>query len=599
MNEQNKKEILFTDMKSVFMPKENLSNLGEKGKWRIVEYKAMTFSGSMLVALEGANPDNISFRPGLKGWYKVYLLILATIGCGIYIKMKSDISYDYILPSYQTMSAMSIEEFYWRCGEMSDEEIELTVKKATQGQFPFLAGIRFVPMTEEEISAYEYEKERKDTKTVYASNDVHNLLYMSNIESEDDYIAMVEPLKDSDVEWFSFEDMRRIGGGKYAVSCDDFAFLRNGDKNVGKQLTKFDISSVTKKICDTTRKFGMKSCISYRMGMWGIGFPYNKSYFDNEFNKNNPQFRCVTRDGAPITYMSYAFLEVRKYMIDMILEGAKSGSDAVCLITHRAPAFVLYEKPVADLYYERYGELPYALPLDDSRLNKIHCEIMTGFFRELRDALDAALGRNKTEIHLRGQFSLHDHRAVGFDCDELAKQGLVNAFITYPHRQYEILDPSIWEDENRTKIDLKKYTDSVYKETSIVRNRCDFNYIDPYKDSHENLVGPKSQEERVKEWNAFSEKYNVPVYIDIMPRVMSNDEWKRRISELYGMGATRIAMWDTSERMKVRPFWNCTRTTGHKENIDKVSMFEEGYNIYHLMENDGNPVGRYCPLWGG
>ena len=80
---------------------------------------------------------------------------------------------------------------------------------------------------------------------------------------------------------------------------------------------------------------------------------------------------------------------------------------------------------------------------------------------------------------------------------------------------------------------------------------------------------------------------------------MSNEEWKRRISELYGMGATRIAMWDTSERMKVGPYWNCIRTTGHKEDIDKVSMFEEGNNIYHLIESDGNPVGRYCPLWGG
>ena len=599
MKKQDRTEQLFTDMKSVFMPRKNLSALGEKGKWRIVEYKAMKFSGSMLVALLDANPDNISFHPGLSGWYKIYLLVLATNGCAIHIKMKSDISYDFIAPSFQTVYAKTIEEFYWRCGQMENEEIELTVKKATQGQYPFLAGIRFIPMTEEDVLVYKKEQNRRETKNVYASNDVHNLLYASNIEKEEDFLSIVEPLKDSDVEWFSFEDIRHISEGKCPISSDDFAHFRNGDKHVEKQYVRYDFSSIYKKLCDTTRKLGMKSCVSYRMGMWSISFPFNKKYLDNGFADNNPQFRCVTRDGAPITFMSYAFPEVRKYMINMILEGAKSGSDAVCLIAHRAPAFILYEKPVADLFFERYGELPYMLPLDNPRLNKIHCEIMTGFFQELRDALDAASGKNKTKIHLRGQFSLHDHRAVGLDCDELAKRKLVNAFITYPHRQYETLDPSIWEDETRTRIDPVKFTESVYNETSFVSNKCDFNFLDPYKDSHDNLIGPKSQKERVEEWNAFSEKYNVPVYIDIMPRVMSNEEWKRRTDELYGYGATRIAMWDTSERVKNRPFWNCIRTTGHKEDTNKTSMFEEGYKVYHLMESDGIPVGRYCPMWGG
>ncbi|HPJ76776.1 MAG TPA: hypothetical protein PLS36_08055 [Clostridia bacterium] len=41
MKKQDRTEQLFTDMKSVFMPRKNLSALGEKGKWRIVEYKAM------------------------------------------------------------------------------------------------------------------------------------------------------------------------------------------------------------------------------------------------------------------------------------------------------------------------------------------------------------------------------------------------------------------------------------------------------------------------------------------------------------------------------------------------------------------------------
>jgi hypothetical protein len=601
MKDDHKKplEQLYTDMKKVFTPCGSLSTVGEKNKWRIVEYKAMTFSGSLLTALDGACPEDITFNPGLSGWYKVYLLVLATKGCTVYIKMRSDKSYDCVAPSYQTMSAMSIEEFYWRCGEMNNEEIRLTVSKATEGQYPFLAGIRFVPMTEEEISAYISDSKESETKNVYASNDVHNLLFLTNIETKDDILSIVEPLKGSDTEWFSFEDIRRICSGKCPVACDDFAYLRSGDKHVEQQYAKFDYAKIIKNLCDASREIGIKSCVSYRMGMWGLNFPFNKSYFDCEFAYDHPQYRCITRDGAPVTNMSYAYPEVRKYMIGLIVEGARSGSDAVCLIAHRAPAYVLYEKPVVDIFFNRYGILPYTLPLDDPRLNQVHCEIMTGFFKELRDALDAALGKSRTQIHLRGQFSLYDHRAIGLDCEELARQGLVDAFITYPHRQYEVLDHSVWKDEERKEIDLKKYTESVYKETSTVKNICDFNFLEPYEDRFCNLVGPESQKERVEEWVAFSQKYSVPVYFDIMPRVMSNEEWKRRVGELYSMGASHIAMWDVSERIRIRPFWNCIRTTGHQEKADTVSMYEEGYRIYHLMENDGIPVGRYCPLWGG
>ena len=42
------------------------------------------------------------------------------------------------------------------------------------------------------------------------------------------------------------------------------------------------------------------------------------------------------------------------------------------------------------------------------------------------------------------------------------------------------------------------------------------------------LVGPATQEIRIKEWVDFEDKYGVKVYIDILPRDMMNDEFKRR-----------------------------------------------------------------------
>ena len=88
--------------------------------------------------------------------------------------------------------------------------------------------------------------------------------------------------------------------------------------------------------------------VSIRMGAWGLTYPFDQYYFDCDFMQENPEWRTYDRNGDEIAAMSYAYPEVRKFMVDELVNMARSGCDAVTLIWHRGIPYVLFEKPVAD-----------------------------------------------------------------------------------------------------------------------------------------------------------------------------------------------------------------------------------------------------------
>ena len=362
---------------------------------------------------------------------------------------------------------------------------------------------------------------------------------------------------------------------------------------------KFDYDEVLRRITEKGHEVGLKMSVSTRMGAWGMMFPYDQCYFDCDFHAEHTEWRCIDRNGDEIAALSYAFEGVRKFMVDYIVNMARSGCDAVTLIAHRGIPYVHYEKPVADRFFAKYGEYPYELPLDDVRLNEIHCDIMTEFFREVREALDANFGKNKVEIHLRGQFSLADNKYIGLDCERLAKEGLINAVVSYPQRHHELIPDTIRREDDPTRIDLKKYTEYVNGYNGTIFHSNDFDFRGPYQNSRGENVGPETQEARIAEWNALEDTYGVKVYIDILPREMPNAEFKRRIKEIYDLGARRIALWDTYSRVWNQPMWNLVSRFGHKDEIADMPLYDDGYKNYRFLKIGDTVFKRYNPMWGG
>ena len=590
-------EILYTYLDEHFEPRENLSPYALMDKWRVVPIGTAEYSTNMLASL-GGHPEDITLSPELEGWYKIYLHIPAGDG-HLHIKLTNDPCFLKTETSIRDFYTM--EEFLWRCADMTGQSLTLTRKFDAENRHSMLAAIRFVPMSEEEIVDYQRESLRTDTKRIYATDDMHNRLYFTYPRTYDDWRSVAFNYAHSDVEWLSIEQIRNFVCNRLPTSnTKEFCFPRAGDRNVQEQFPLFDYDEVLRTVVNQGHSQELKMSVSLRMGAWGLTYPYDQYYFDCDFMQENPQWRTYDRNGDEIAAMSYAYPEVRKFMVDELLHMARSGCDAVTLIWHRGIPYVLYEKPVADRFFELYGEYPYELPLDEPRLNRLHCDIMTGFIREVRSALDAEFGKGKIELHVRTLYSPYDTKYVGLDVEQWAKEGLIDAIISYPVRFHEMLPDEVWQDAVHTRIDLEKYTKFVRTKAGATIHPGDCELLPPIKNSRGELCGPDGQAEHVAEWMALEKQYGVKVYFEIMPRQLPNEEFKRRALDLYNCGAERIALWDTCCRAEPRAMWSTAGRLGHKDELADMDVGEgEYYRRFRIYRIAGADISRYEPFWGG
>lgn len=598
-----RKEMLFTNMDEIFEPKSAFSDMRLKNKWRIVEIETAEYNSRTLTC-ENTTPPDITFNPNLKGWYRIYLDMPKG---KVTLKLSSDETY-FTHESSVNSHWNYMEESLWRCADMTGESIILTAQRIAIPTLYILSAIRFVPMTDKEVEDWLHEEKRKDTKRIYATDDMDNKLRYLNVQKPIDWCGAVLNLEHSDVEWLSIEELRGFNGGKLPVNIKELAFPSEITERYERNMKcdeNFNYDEILKEVVDCGHRKGIKMCVSFRMGLWEIGFPHDGYGYNNEFYIENPQWRCIDRNGDEIAALSYAYPEVQDYVIDMLVNMAKSGCDAVELMSHRGVPYLLFEPPVAERFKAMYGEYPYELSLDEPRLNKLHCEIMTEFARKIRKTLDDNFGKNKVGFHIRSLYSLADSKAVGIDVEQWAKEGLITANISYPRRFHENIKADIWQD-GKNRIDLYKYTKCVRSDDgadwsgSIINVRMDFKELPPYENSRGELVGPTDGKARVEEWMELEKKYGIRNYFEILPRMMCPDEYKKRAMELYQYGADGISLWDTYNRYPVKYQWQMARRLGHKDELANFPDEDKTYcRFFRYNKLAGKDVRRYTPSWGG
>lgn len=597
-----REEIVISDFGAFCAPKDAMSVIKEKNKWCLVPYETGVYSGNMLSSFD-ESPEDLTLSLCLTGWYRIYVCLLMFDGNIVNLKLSSDDSYFKIASRGKGWGADELEEALWRCADMTNHNICISRKRIGQNTNSNIAWIRLVPMEDREVVKWKDYFSKPEDKRLYATDDIHNKLFRERFGSMEDWNACVKQYEDSDVAWLSLEDLKPLTSGESATGdIETSSYWRAGDRNVQEQVGVWYGDKALSNMIAIGHSMGIKMCSSMRAGCWGMGFPFEQSYFVNEFAEEHPELRCVDRDSQVVDALSYAYPETQDYMISEFVRMAKLGFDAVAPIFHRGIPYVLFEKPVADRFYELYGEYPYELPLCDERLNGLHCEIMTGFMQRLRDALDEATGKDQTEIHARVMFSVHDSKCIGLDLETWSRLGMVSAIISYPQRIYELLDGDIWENEERTRIDLKKYSEYfAHTLNPALMTRCDFkNFVEPYRNYCGKLCGPKSLEERIGEFMELERKYGTKIYFEIMPRIMTPEEYKDCATTLYQAGAERFSLWDTFERVPHSAMWSMVRRSGHKAEIEGFSTGEnEFFRRIKIIRIAGKYENRYKTYFGG
>lgn len=604
---EQRTEQIFTDLGNLCIPANNISPFREMYKWNSVPYETAAYSGTMLVSVYNGHPQNVTLPLNLTGWYKIFVA-LGTYGDAapvmdvVNLKLTSDGAFMHVSPSTTAGYAYhAFQECFWRCADLTGQSLEIGKHLNCQPQEAILAWVRVVPMSGDEVSAYQADQARTDTKRIYATNDMHGMLGTYGLRTKEDWRCVVQEYIDSDVEWLSMENIRSFDGEPTTGDANNFAFCRGGDQYIQQTLKRDFTMDMLSDLAVYGHEKGLKICLSLRMGAWGLEFPYDQMYFANTFAEQHPELRCIDRDGSPIDALSYMYPEVQAYMLDQFAEMAVTGCDAVEMIFNRGVPYVLFEQPFVELYQSRYGADPRYLPLDDERVTSLRCEVMTDFVRKLRARLDGLRPEKRLGLHARAQFSIWDCRHVGVDLETWAKEGLVTAVISYPQRIREVLKGDIWQKENPDLLDLDRYRRYVREsEQGIIYRRQDFNFMPPMEDSRGVPRGPASQEERVSEFMELEKKYGVTVYLEIMPRTMRNEEYRDRALELYRCGCGHISLWDTYSRVPRKVEWSMLRRLGHK---DELASFTDGegeiYRKVRILKVGGKDVSRYKPAWGG
>lgn len=602
---ETRREVLFHDLGSQCRPAAHISPVREKFKWNSVAFETEHIKGNMLVSLGKGTPQNVTLDPALTGWYRIFvaqpLCWSSGLRSDLLVRLSDEKAFTHFSHTAQaTFARHRIQEAFWCCADMTGRSLVFGKPKHTKGMDAAVAWVRFVPMDETEVAAFLADQARTDTKRIYATNDMHGMLCMYGYQGIEDWRAVVQEYEQSDVEWLSMENIRIFDGEPASGDRDNFAYPRPVDDQAQHMIKDSFTLDMMRQLVEYGHERGLKMCSSIRMGGWGMEFPFDQMYFTNSFFANNRHLCCVDRDGTEIAAQSYCYTETQDYVIDRLVEMAEQGVDAVELMAHRGIPYILFEQPFVDRFTARYGEDPRPLPLDDERVMDLKCEIFAEFFRRLRARLDAATGKGTTRIHLRGLYCLYDSRYIGLDAEKLAAEGLIDAFISFPQRVREVLSDDVWQDESHTRIDLDKYYHYARTSTEpIIYRGSDLNSTPPMADSKGVPQGPEDQKARVAELMALEKKYGIPVYFDIMPRLLPAPDFRDRIVEMYDCGAERFSLWDTYSRAPHKINWSLMRQIGHRETLADYKGEGEYYSYYRVLRYADMDVSRYIPAWGG
>ena len=284
----DRKEILYSDLPALVSDPSQLSAIRVLDKWETVTFETAKASGTMLYAAPNVKPAPVTLNLNLTGWYKVFVAMGVEGSFGTNyanLRFSNDATYAQVSPDVCPPDhAAGVQEFYWRSVDLTGQTLEVSRFNTGIDQMTILAWLRFVPMSDEEVAAYKADMARKDTKRIYATHDMHGQLYLYDPEDINGWRSLVENFRDSDVKSLTMENITIFDGEPATGDWETLGYLREGDRNIQRGLKKkFTYELLNDLIAYGHNEVGIEMNLSMRMAAWGIQFPYDQMYFDNQW----------------------------------------------------------------------------------------------------------------------------------------------------------------------------------------------------------------------------------------------------------------------------------------------------------------------------
>jgi hypothetical protein len=539
--------IIRSDM-SRCRPVKNYSRTFEKNRWSLVDYETQNgIKGIMASARPDQSCGELTLPLEVSGVYKIYLGIFLTKshfqGSSSYgqmeVKLTNDRGYRRVGPEDETRNEdgsdkfggedvnihKSITEAYWKTADLSGQSISFRqmpypYDRPEHTQIANISYVRLEPLNEQEIQNWQKLQPTSDTKKlalIYCTGQYTGHTrgtYTFKPTSKQWFKDEMEPFINSDIKILVFEALR----GSSCVYHSKIGSL--GTKENKWQPEWVDpLAEFTR----LTHENGMKIFASMRF--IGPQYPMNRSPIAwAPFYWKHPEWTMKTAEGTPITNLSLAYPEVRKYWLSLLRETLAYGTDGVQLHLNRSEPYVFYEEPVVRAFQDKYGKDPRTLDDEDPRW-VAHCAgYLTQFIREIRHLLDEMPGR-ALSVTISGRKNGREVHYEENQCDveTWIKEGLINYIMATPY-----LHPDL----------LKKWR---------------------------RLGGDK-----------------IHLWPDVMPRAQSAASYARTAKKYYEAGADGLCFWDGERRTARISEWAAAQRLGHVDMLDTIER--EGPEYYRAVK---------------
>ncbi|MBQ8754440.1 MAG: hypothetical protein IJZ19_05370 [Lentisphaeria bacterium] len=598
--EQNE-GIRICDFSSAF-PAERVSREFSADAWQLAEYETVCGGGTMLAARSGLIPPAVSIPLNLTGWHRLYVCLMTSQHGekpGVTLKLTDDPGASFFTksPSAPENSTWGPEEmcneYFWQCADLTGQT--LTVEKL-QDRFSGMIGlmwIRAVPMSSQEVEDYQRELARKDTKILHGHTDMDWIELLDDASVDDLFAPLLHDISKSDVGVLSVEIFPLLNDYSKLEEYKKrgvFPFLPSRSRRSVEYAANWEKNLTA--LNQQAHRAGIKVYAALRMALTQCPFPRELSVLGFfRFPEEHPELLCVDRDGETHHSLSFAYPEVRAYAINELLKVLPCGFDGVTIFTHRG-IMTLFEEPVIARFCELYpGVDPRRLPLSDERLVRVHCEMMEGFIRELRQALDKFSAENGCErkaVNIVTGYSCAECKLYGIDVETWAQKGLIDSFI--PSNMSVLPEDSRYRDPQEPDlISLEKYKEVKYKSNSAPVKRF-------YGNSLEKML------KNLPHHLDISRRTGVKCYIEVpWECTVRTEVLHDYVSKLYAAGAENISLWDCFHtRVMNRDEWNLLSKAGHKENFAEFPAELGAYlRSYRVLSYNGISIAAYHPAWRG
>ena len=447
-------------------PASALSEDPREGCWQLIPYETVddpnVKAGTMVGAASYVEAPDITLPLGVSGWHAIYVGYWNPYhaydgGTTIKARLSDDPSFtrikepepglEYEMKGSRYVSHTSLKEVFLTNADLTGRDLVLGKVCGPFGEKLYVAYVKLAPLGPEEVTALQAERARTEARTLTGSIDGISYYWGNEYREPQHLLELVEPFRHSQVgkiiwavnygETTNYPS--KVGTlwearKEPAIRQSTNAYVK-GEKVAGQSLTSYLERGIVPQeiVAPHVHGMGMQFDIMFRLGMGGFDvLPPRRGAKSRGFVASHPECRMALADGTLVEKASYAYPQVRAFMLSLIGEATERFDvDGVCLCFVRGPEFLGYDPPVLEAFRLRYGEDATAVGFDDPRMRSVRSEFMTRFVRDVRRVV-SNVGRKKgKQLELSAWLygSVSQNLDYGFDVVGWINGGLLDNVI--------------------------------------------------------------------------------------------------------------------------------------------------------------------------